>query len=97
MPKQPEYFDQKNQKQRTGALDGGPFLFRNKCIKNYTIFAPMEDLRETTEKRIQALGLKKGHVAKQIDCTQMELTHFLKGRRKLRPESETKLRSYLGI
>ena len=57
----------------------------------------MEELRLITEKRIQQLGLKKGHVATQIGCTQMELTHFLKGRRKLRPESETKLRSYLGV
>lgn len=51
---------------------------------------------EILTKKINALGLKKSHVAKIIGCSSTELSHFIHGRRKLRPEVLDKLNKYLG-
>jgi len=50
---------------------------------------------EIIKKKIELLGLKKSHVAKQIGCRSDELSHFLGDRRKLRPEVYTRLITYL--
>jgi len=47
--------------------------------------------------KIFKLGLKKKHVAKQIGCTPVELSHFLSGRRNLKPEIKTRLINYLDV
>ena len=46
---------------------------------------------------IKLRGIKKIHVAKRIGCSPQELTHFLKGRRKLREDCMTRLEAYLGV
>lgn len=50
---------------------------------------------EDIKKRIELLGIKKYHVAKVIDVTPVELSHFLSGRRKLNLDARTKLIEYL--
>jgi len=53
--------------------------------------------KELLKEMIDKLGLKKKHVAKQIGCTPVELSHYLGNRRDLRPECYTKLINYLGV
>lgn len=50
---------------------------------------------EEVKKRIELLGIKKNHVAKVIDVTPVELSHFLSGRRDLRLDARKKLIEYL--
>lgn len=50
---------------------------------------------EIIKKKIELMGLKKSHVAKQIGCRPDELSHFLGGKRKLRPDVNTRLIAYL--
>jgi transcriptional regulator with XRE-family HTH domain len=57
----------------------------------------MNSLIDETKDRINQLGIKKSHVAKRIGCSPAELSHFLNGRRGLRPESMEQLRTYLNI
>jgi plasmid maintenance system antidote protein VapI len=48
-------------------------------------------------KRIDQLGITKKHLAKQADMTSAELSHVINGRRKFKPEQETKIKNYLSI
>lgn len=51
---------------------------------------------EEANKKIKLMGLKKSHVAKRIGCRVDELSHFLNGRRGLRPEVKQELINYIG-
>jgi len=47
--------------------------------------------------RIKILGLKHNHVAKRVDITNVELSHYLNHRRRMPIEIYTKLTAYLGM
>lgn len=54
------------------------------------------ELIKSVETFIEKFGVKKSHIAKQIGCTPVELSHFLSNRRDLRPECHTRLVNYIG-
>lgn len=52
---------------------------------------------EQVKNRIELFGVKKSHVAKEIGVNISQLSHYLGGRRDLKPEPKQKLRSYLNL
>lgn len=50
---------------------------------------------ESIKSKIKKTGLKKSHIAKQIGCSPVELSHFLANRRNLRPDVFTRLLNYI--
>ncbi len=49
------------------------------------------------EKRLTQLGIKKSHLAKQLNMKPSALSHVLKGRREFTIEQKTKVKSYLNL
>lgn len=53
--------------------------------------------KEKIKKRIELMGLKKGHIAKVIGTSQQMLSHYLNDRRNLDEATVIKLKQYLNL
>jgi predicted transcriptional regulator len=53
--------------------------------------------RETVNKRIKALGLKKSHVADKIGITNVMLSYYLNNKKDLSSSKEMELKRYLSL
>lgn len=56
-----------------------------------------KELKNKVEKRLEAIGMKKSYLAKQIGISTSQLSQTLSGTRKLKPEEETRLRLTLSL
>lgn len=52
---------------------------------------------EEVKKRIKLLGLRKDHVAKNIDKSPAQLSQYLSGKRQMPDDTQLKLKQYLGL
>lgn len=57
----------------------------------------MDELRTKIKKRIEIMGVKKGHVAKQADISISHFSHFLSGRVPLNDLQIKQITNYLGL
>lgn len=49
------------------------------------------------EKKIKQFGIKKSHLAKRVNITPAELSHYLSGRREIPLEVKIRINDYLKI
>ena len=56
-----------------------------------------DEFIEKVKLRINQMGIKKSHVAKQIGITEVYLSYILNEKRRLTDDVKTKLQKYLGL